>query len=280
MGRGAMLLGFIICVALAGCAEEKGLPERPQDGETKTSSNPLEPPKPEKEDPAARAIVNDAIAAHTGGKPERLEKFKKHHMVLKGQIANTGGETPVTHVRESWAVWPDSYAFRFDVQDRTTFAGAATAAEGFRRIDSKTVNPLPPLLHKACLIDCSALDWGGTVASLSNPKAIYHKPGTVTANGKTFRTVKCWTPGLPEWTLWFDDATKLLEQIHYEGLEESLIKSKSLMLGKHAEHEGVKVPREIGLSIGGSRMFDWSVEKFETPESIDAKTFTDPPQPK
>src|SRR5262245_13590706 len=114
MRRLVTICGFLTCVILAGCAEEKGLPEKPSDREVKATSNPLEPVKPEKEDPAARAIVDQAIAAHTGGKPDRLERLKKHHMSLKGQLSTTDVGS-VTHVRESWAEWPSNFAFRFDL---------------------------------------------------------------------------------------------------------------------------------------------------------------------
>lgn len=264
---------LIVCVGLAGCAEEKGLPEKPAEVEAKPTVNPLAPPKPEKEDPAARAIVNQAIDAHTGGKPERLEKFKKHHMVLKGQIRDNSGSY-TSYTGELWASWPDDFAGRFDIPEFPSFSFALRGPIGVQR--TPAVVPMSPLIYKTCAIDCAVLNWGGTLTALTAP-AIYHSPATATAAGRSFRTVKRWTEGQPEWTLWFDEKTNLLERIDYHGYESGLVKAKSMQMSKHADHEGVKLPRGFNLLVGGAQFFQVDMTEFQTPDAIDAKTFTDPP---
>jgi len=277
MRHSVIVISWLILLGLVGCAEDKGIPERPPDSEVKPRASSPEAVKPDKEDPAARAIVEKAIAAHTGGKPERLEKFKTHHIVMKGRMVSPEDRSFVNMGIETWSAWPDQFAIRFDKGDQTALSWAVTPNGGYQRQDARTVVPMSPADTRVIHHDCAVLAWGGTIAALANPGAMYHHPGTSTLDDRSFRTVRCYVPGQPEWTLWFDEKTGLLDRIFYQGLEGSILKAKSLVLGNYAEEHGVKLPKQISLTIGGTPYFQMKVESLETPEKLEPKTFTEPP---
>ena len=125
--------------------------------------------------------------------------------------------------------------------------------------------------------DTCPVDWGGTIVALANPEAIYHHPATAKNGTRPFSTVKCYAPNQPEWTLWFDASTHLLEQIQYNALEATSLKSKHLFLSDFSSIDGVLLPKKFELRIGGVTLTKLTVSLFEPLEKLDAKMFTEPP---
>lgn len=282
MRRTATILGLGLgLLAILGCAEEKKLATKALIQDNKPAAASLESTRPEKEDPAAREIVNKAIAAHTNGKPERLEGIKAQHVLLQGYGLTENGEKDGS--RESWAVWPNLFAFRFgyrpDNERELVSTGVSTATGGFQSGPNGQPTPFTGEYVKAFQWDLFALEWTLTPKALTHPQAVFHQPGKATKNDRAFNTVKAFIPGNPTWTLYFDEKTSLLGRVEYIGLEGNAA-PKTLTYAEHQEREGLKVPNRVEVFSGGLKFWDIrkldKYELFESADKIDPKKFEIP----
>jgi hypothetical protein len=266
--------------ALAGCAEEKGLPEKAVAAETPATPASIEAVKPEKEDPEARDIVTKAIAAHTNGKPERLDKVKAVHVKMDGTGWTNDARFPQSDgTRETWSVWPDRFAFRFvykpdvDLSMETTGSSTPAVTAARNALGPVTVSPEQ---MKATQWDMFALEWTFTPKALTHPGAVFYQPSKGVVNGRPVNVVKAFIPGMTVWTLQFDAATNLLTQVDYTGFE-SRATPKRLVYSEHKDRDGLKVPGHAKIFSGTVPFWDLGrldvYETFESADKIDAKKF-------
>lgn len=283
--RRVHLLGFVLFSSLLGCAEDKGLPVKPGDSDGKQGSTSNEPPKPEKDDPAAREIVTKALAAHTNGKPERLKSIAAQHLALGGLgmwIDGTNREVPGG--RESWSVWPDRHSFRFhyrlpNSEQDFVVTGAVVPGDGFVRTALGEQMRTPPERVRATDWDMLSLDWYFTPKLLMHPQAIAHHPSRDENGGRPQNLIRFYIPGYPEWTLRFNADTHLLEKVEYLGYETGPM-PKSISFSDHAEKHGLKVPGRTQIYNSNLRVFDLNTinayEVFDSADKIDPKKFEMP----
>jgi hypothetical protein len=269
---------------LAGCAEEKALPDKAVAQENKPAENSIVGAKPAKEDPAARAIVQKAIEAHTLGKPARLDAIKAQHFNMTGRgMMPVVGAREVDGSRETWAIWPERSAFRFiyklDPDRDAVITGILNPGGGSMRTPEGNTFPIAGADLRGALWDMFAFDWLVTPKALTHPEAIYHQPGRESENGKSYQTVKAYLPNQPEWTLRFSEETHLLERVDYIGFESRVVR-KALSFSDHKENSGLRVPTRV--KVFGEKILYWDLnalptyEVFESADKIDPKKFETP----
>ena len=216
-----------------------------------------------------------SLAAHTGGKPERLEKLKSLHVLMTGKGHTPDPTNPEADATwELWAVWPDKHAVTFDYKTpgMVPVALVVTPAGARQRQGLNAAQALPPEMAAAIRWDCFAADWAFGPLSLTHPQAVYHSPGSVVVDGKTYTTVKAYIPGYPERTLRFDPDTQLLRRIDYVGLEANIASQKAVEVGGYTDRDGVKVPGQVDVFMRGNPMWRVKVTAFE-PGPVDPKKF-------
>lgn len=246
----------------------------------------LKPPaKPAASEPAAAQLLAEAVAAHTGGKPERLDPLKACSYTRTGVIDAPGGRVPAT-----WKMdlhWPDRFRLRTENQTQaggvtvtqlTTFATSPAGAwQAFALVQSgqaahekREKANLPadaaPTLTAQFHEDALLL-----LFPLADPKTVAARaPDDADLLG-----LHVWTPALDYALLGFDKKTKLLVRVVYTGREALTTVTKELALADHQEVGGVKLPAKVSVKANGLSKADWTKLAL-TAGPIDPKAFETP----
>jgi hypothetical protein len=267
---------------LAGCGQEKELPK--EITRSTVREEPVQAPIPASSDPAAKAVVERAIKAATDGHPERLEKFKAHKSVVKGQMVLDSGAVTAT-TRRVEAVWPDRMraSFEFPVGDRkqvligmrrpviwsSSFGGDGRGTD---------ITPADRQRYEEIVAtDAIGQCWMPMLVPLIDPKTVVFDAKKEPALGQPGETVKVAVPGCPTFTLWFDEKTSHLGLVTYRHVEWNTPIDKRLTLAAHKPQGGIVLPTRIDLSRNGRDVEQWEVVSWESVDKIDDAAF-DPPK--
>jgi hypothetical protein len=243
------------------------------------------PPKPETSDPAAKKLLDEMLAAHTGNKPEKLAALKECSFTRKGTADTPGGR--VTAVWKRDILWPDCYRIRLETNYATgTKMTQSYALRGdkawFQPGDDTTAKKvelaagLTPALKGQFHEDCVTL-----LFVLADPKAVVAKGPTETLGDKELATVDVWTPAGQHARLGIDTKTKLLAKVVYVGHEadpqtnSSYPVAKELTFQEYKEFAGVKLGSKMFAQTRAKALGEWTELTVETTKP-DAKVFDGP----
>ncbi|MCU0702458.1 MAG: hypothetical protein MUF18_00515 [Fimbriiglobus sp.] len=274
-------LGLV--VAATGCEQKpppvvvaKPIEQPKDDGELKP------PAKPVASDPAARKLLDEVLAAHTGGQPGKLAAFKECSFTRKGQQEFNGGRLTATWKRDF--IWPDRYRIRLDTGDGSgvkltqTFAlrGADSWAQAGDDPNPKAKTPPEnvPVIRSQFFEDALTLlfpfaDAAAVVAPAGDDKDA--------VSGKELALLDVWPATGGHARLAIDKKTKLLYRLTYLGREAVPVEplTKELTFLDYKELHGVKLAARMRVDTRAKSLGEWTELSVEMTKP-DAKVFDGP----
>jgi hypothetical protein len=268
----AILVGGVT----AGCSNDPPpIQEAKKVGGEEQKAVDLTPGKaPEKSDPAAAAVVNAAVAAHTGGKPEKLKALKAVTFTRTGP-ATFGGPFPVDQKWTCHAAWPDRFRVKAEVPGQPVITLAWSGGAGWSYTPASGKKAMTPQEAKDFQDDVTG-DWLTLVFPLTEPTALFTQSGELTVNGKPSVGVRVWHPALSDAVAYFDKETKLLSQVTYSGREGGQKVTKEVTVFGSRPFADVTLPEKTVLRSSGKLYAEWTMASLEPLSSVDSKLFTDP----
>ncbi len=291
MTRRAAAVLAITFLAAVGCdPEPPPAVEVKKKEEAKADQFELKPPpRPAKSDPAAAQLLKEALDAHTGGKPDRLDRYKSAAYTRTGMM-----EAPGSRVPADWTfdlAWPDKFRLRTKLE-------LAKDGGAFTQLDTFALTPAgawqaraevqsgqqPAEKRQRMPMDA---EFTRTLKTQMNEDAVLFlfplaDPTTVVArgpdealNGVEVVGLKVWTPALEYALLSFDKKTKLLARVVYSGREMAVSVVKEVVVTENQEFDGVKLPVKLTVKANRQNKGDWQ-KLTVTPGPIDPKVFDTP----
>lgn len=244
-------------------------------GDTNKSAVQIAPGKaPEKSDPKAVELVADAVAAHTGGKPELLRKFKAVRYVREGKVS-AGGLAPADQRWEVHAGWPDRFRVRAEMPGPQVVTLAWTGKAGWRHAAALGRVPMTEQEVGDFRIEVTG-EWLLLLFPLTESGAVVAPAEDAKVGDKPAAGVRVWHPVLSDAVLHFDQQTKLLVRLTYDGRETGQKVTKEVLVRSHKDIAGVKLPDWTIYKSNGTEFADWRLTAAEPMGTLDAKLFEEP----
>lgn len=226
-------------------------------------------PAPQSSDPAAKKIVDAAIAAHTHGYPERIDKLRSMRLTRKGRIG------PPQH----WPVesvvtmrWPGEIHVRSDVGDYENLYLCCTGDFGMTNM----LPGQPPRLEPKSLVNLRqdfTGEWLWLLYPLTLPETILAPANDEIIDGTTCEGVRVWVPNLSDAVLYFDKTSHLLKGVLFIGSEQDDDILKLFTIHTTAEFEGIIMPKTMTQRSEQTILFEWTFETIETDPKIEDGLF-------
>ncbi len=271
-------LTAVIGVAVGlGCSNDPPPIREAKPIDSGSSDKPVELPPmaaPDKFDPAAKAIVDDAIKAHTGGKPELLQKLKSVEFSREGQ-GLAGGQVPVPQKWLVHAAWPNRIRFRFEMPGQPV---ALLCRDGDKVWQASGAGPKgepDPDLARDFRLDATS-EWLWMLFPLTEPGTVLAAAPDVLANDRPAAGVRVWAQGVTDAILHFDKETRLLVRVTFDGRESRRKVTKELLIPTTKAFQGVILPDKMILKADGSLLAEWTMTALDFRSSIDPKVFENP----
>ena len=270
--------GFVVLVALlGGCGPGKELPDATQ----KVVTGPQTPPPatiPAASDDKAKAVVDAALKATSGGDVARLQKVKAFRSSGTGLMQRpVGGQNlNLETTREFETVWPNACRLRVESQSLKPFTlGMRRPAVWMREGDQAVPIPDPRAAEESVAVDTVGHNWILYLVPLLDPKTVVFDAAQLTVGTKPHNRVKAAVPGYPVFTLTFDDAHRLVD-VEYAHLETGGWITKVLRLDAHKPFDGILLPTKIESVRNGVAVERWTMTKYQVVEKIDDAAFDAP----
>jgi len=269
---------------IVGCNPSKELPDEIPRA---TESTPQAPTVPKASDSAAKAYLEQAVKAYTGGKPELVAKGNLSRLLLRGKTTYPGGNqnVPVEATRTIAAVWPD----RFRDTDELQIDGKKLVVEAWMHrphlvIASGTMeeNYSNTPREKTFAADVVAQHWMALFLPLTDPKAVVYELKTqlgTSPTGQPFstETLKLAIGEYPIFSLTFDATTHSLLRVEYAVSELGrTIHRTWTMLDHKPGPEGLSLPSKMQCRWDNDVKEEWEVQKWEFPATIPDSEFQGP----
>jgi hypothetical protein len=271
-----------LAVALAvvvGCGPAKELPDEGQKG-TDTGDKPVAVPAAS--DPAAKAYVEKAVKAYTGGKPELVAKGKFGRVVLTGTMRDPQNvAVPIDATRTMIAAWPD----RFTVINEVVYQGKRLNIGTWLTRPNIVVQnngedyalPNRPEAEQNIAADATAQFWMMLYLPLTDPKAVVFDLKRQTLDQQPVQTLKLALGTFPVFQLTFDANTDALLRVEYTLSEMGTRRRKLWSMFEHKpEAAGLSLPGKMECRHDNVLVEEWKVEKWEFPAAINDAEFAPP----
>ncbi|MBY0458731.1 MAG: hypothetical protein K2V38_15440 [Gemmataceae bacterium] len=272
---GAACVGL---VALAlGCEPAKELPTNaPVQGDAQAQTQAPAPPAPDKTEPGAKEVLDKALAALTGGKPELLGKVRVSRAKLKGQayIGNQWLESERTYA----AAWPDRL---YATNEAHPFGNKLLIESWLRRPDltvfaNGTPNP-QPVSEVVFATDLTGQYWMALLVPATDPKAVAFDREATAVGDRRLNRVSLAVGGLPPYRLTFDARTDALLRVEYGVRQFDVARRTTMVFADHTRHpDGLLLPNRMECLYDGTAVEKWAVERWEFPPAIPDAEFSPP----
>lgn len=232
---------------------------------------------PAQSEPAAKAIVDAAIAAHTEGKPGAIEAWKSFLLVRTGTIRTNTREI----VTQTWTIqasWPDGYKLQADVGGGVGIIVAMQGLVGRRcMISGAQKSPVETLEPTGAddFIKDTAGEWVWSLYPLMQPETKLTSYEPTLFQGRKLVGVRIFHPRFVPVVAYFDPETKLLAGVTYQGRENAVRVLKENFAIDMRSFAGFKFPGRLVVNANGVQLAEWNVTKME-PATFDAKFFETP----
>ncbi|MFO0850836.1 MAG: hypothetical protein U0871_20110 [Gemmataceae bacterium] len=270
----------VLAAAVAGCSDtpREIVEAKPVQTETVDPVPDLSPVKPpEKTDPAARAVVDAAVAAHTGGKPAALNAFKAGFTVSRtGTVKNQGPSLNP----QTWAIlaaWPDRMrvtatlpTFQVIFCRDAAFLWQHSNIPGSGGLKPMDDGPAEDFRREM------TGEWLPVLFPLLDPAAVLAVADPLPTGGKRTVGVRVWHPHLTDVIVYFDAESKLLVRVAYAGRENQVPVTKEIIALSHKPFAGVQLPERTVVKGAGRELAEWTVTTIEPVAVIDPKKFREP----
>lgn len=237
--------------------------------------------RPAESDPAAVAIIDKALRAHTDGHLENLRKLKAIRFSLSGMMVNAAGAR-LPSTANGVYVWPDKT--RCSIENTGAERVQLTVARDGDELwmQNKSVQNLnagrdevPAPLRREAFSDLSA-HWFWLLGMMAEPGAIVAKRADLGPGDKPLSAVQIWRDGFPDAILYFDPTTAKLARVIYDSDVTGQRVQKRFDLSEEFASGGIKFPGKLLLSANDRVLGDWQLTSVEFPDSIDPKEFREP----
>lgn len=249
--------------------------DKAKDGELKP------PPKPPESNPVARKLLDDMLAAHTGGKPEKLDAFRECTFTRKGSTDAPGGR--ITAVWKRDLIWPDRYRMRTEMSypngAKITQTFGLRGEVSWKQPGEDAAGPKTPLeAQQVPSLKGQLQEDGLTLLFLfADPKVVVANPLDEKVYDKELTSVDVWLPNGEYARLGVDKKTKLLFRILYLGYEASSAGplTKEITFQEYQEFNGVKLGSKTFAKTRTQSLGEWTELSVETTKP-DPKVFDGP----
>ena len=231
-------------------------------------------PAPATSDPAARAVIEAALKAHTDGQPARLDALRTARKTMAGTFTGPAGRVS-NEWKFAWR-WPDRWRTEMVVADRPPVvirrvgAAAWMAAPGQGEQSVGQVGNLTGVQAET-FAECLLL-----LFPLADPAAVFSPAAGTTVRGKRAVGVRVSGPGWPTAVLHFDPDHKRLVQASYAGSEGDVGTTKEVIVLSEKAVSGVTLPERMEIRWDGQEKGDWTLKDIQFPLPVEDKLFDRP----
>lgn len=237
---------------------------------------------PDKPDPDAKAVVERAVKALTGGKPELLAKLKTSRVALKGTlvfpIENTNQSLEAT--RTVAAVWPNRVYGLTEVHPHGNRLGIEVWLHrpNFATANNGQFSPLPnhDLIELNFAYDAVGQIWMPLLLPLADAKAVVFDLQSVVFEARSLHLLKLSLDNYPLYQLTFD-AKDALVRVEYATTDTGVPRRTTMAFSDHKPGpDGLVLPHKFECRHNNTVVERWTVEKWEFPEKIGDEQFSPP----
>ncbi len=270
----AVSLGLLL---LAGCGGGGPPPIR---GAKKIESAPQPTafslptdPSPAASDPAAKAVIDAALKAHTDGQPGKLDALRTARKTVAGSLTGPAGKV-ANEWKFTWR-WPDRWRTEMVVAGRPpvvirrvgSAAWIAVPGAGEQPISGSSLTGVQAETFAECLL---------VLFPLTDPAAVFGPAAGTSVRGKPAVGVRVSGPGWPTAVLHFDPDTKRLVQASYAGSEGNVGTTKEVIVLAEKAVAGVTLPERMEIRWDGQEKGDWTLKDIQFPLAVEDKLFDRP----
>jgi hypothetical protein len=265
----------VLFVFGGGCDSPREIQEAKPVGNGETKPPILTADKaPDKSDPAALAVVKDAILGHTGGKPELLQTLRNTTFKRSGHAVGGGGG----QLKQSWTVhagWPDRFRVKMELEGPIVLTLAWGPGGGWQHQAGQEKIFLPAQGVRDFKIDVTG-EWLGLIFPLAEPGLIVAPAPDQTFNNRLATGIRVWHPELSDAVVHFDKESKLLAGITYDGRESGRKVTKEVTVLSVRLYSGIQLPERIVVRSNNNVLFEWTMTSLDPMPNLDSNLFVDP----
>jgi hypothetical protein len=274
------LLLAALLVFVVGCTpgEPKVETARPIDDRMAAAEDlpPVAAARPEKSDPAAAALVNAVLMAHTKSQPSLVEKFRKVHVKRKGdwRLPDGGKSDATMEIYIGGENYRTTYALAANGNVPQTFA--VTGKEGWRFQPQVSGTKIP--LDSAALEQVLPEIYGDRMTVLF-PLASEKLVAAVAKDGKAGggeTILRVWVGDEPPMLVHIDPTTNRVARLSYEMRENGQPVRRTLTIQDSVVVAGVLVPSRIDYGVGPVALTSWTKIEYEVPAVFEPSIFEKP----
>ncbi len=288
--RRAAAAGAMIAAALlAGCKPEPATPRTAKPTDV-PSAGPLElkpPAKPGQSSPEGQAKLAALLAAHTGGKPARLDALKSAGFTRVGVLFLNGPPGfPATQTVE--VAWPARFKSSTEITTETvgtTAVGLSPEGNWISQSNRPHGDTGAKALPKQKIVDDLLLTAQRQMQEdhcfLLFPFADPVTKVLIADDAKIGQERDCyglhvWTPALEYALLHVDKKSNLLVRLSFAGHENGRDVLKELLFEDAQDFGGVKLPAKVYIRAAGIELAEWRSLKVTAGKTFDPKHFDNP----
>ncbi|MGL4420874.1 MAG: hypothetical protein ACRCZF_09440 [Gemmataceae bacterium] len=273
---------LILGLAVLGCEKSRKptFAEPVEAAKNEPLANTLMP-KPRETDLDAESILDAAVRAHTGGKPELLEKLRGHNVERTGKMFDVKREQMIEASMIGDAVWADKYRVVFrGVKNETTLTMCLMGNDGWQvfpgQNDEKAL-PMPPGMPAIMAADVYA-EWMLVLAPLrlGSSHIAKREPTEEKVDGKSTDGVWVWMENRVPILVLIDRETKRVVRVKYTVEEFGGPVPKSLSVYEHITEGGIRIPYRIDYAANSKPFAQWTKSRVTFPKSIPDSYFQKP----
>ena len=233
---------------------------------------PTDPP-PAASDPAAKAVIDAALKAHTDGQPAKLDGLKTARKVVAGVL--TGPNGPVGNEWQFTWQWPDKWKTKMAITGSPPVGIRRVGGSAWLSVGGAPEQPIsgPDLVgvlaetFAECLV---------VLLPLADPAAVFGPGAAATVRGKPAVGVRVSGAGWPTTVCHFDPDTRRLVQVSYAGSEGGVATTKEVTVLAEKAFNGVTLPERLGIRWNGQEKGDWTLRELTFPVPVEARLFDGP----
>ena len=232
---------------------------------------PTDPP-PAASDPASKATIDAAVAAHTGNQPAKLDALRTARKVVAGTLTGPNGK-----VGNEWEFvwrWPDRV--RADIRidgvppGYMRRVGPSAWMSLMGRPEEPKADPQLGGILAESFAECLLV-----LVPFADPQAVYSPAAGHPVRGKPAVGVRVTGPSWPGAVCHFDPDTRRLVQVSYAGYEEGTTVKEVTALSEKA-FNGVTVPERLAIRWNGREVGEWTLKSLDFPVPAEGKLFDGP----
>lgn len=263
-------------------------PEPPPIREAQKLEDPTQSPRqlsgptqPKSSDPAAVAILEAALQAHSQGNPTKLDTLKTCTITRSGLLGLSGTNVSAQFITD--LAYPDSFKVRTELVLNPPIVSffAITPTRSWQALPGSGQSATTEGREKEDLTEAAKLDlklqlWEDSFSllfPLRDPKVLVTKAENQTILGQPAEGLHIWTADGTYALAHFDQKTHLLCRFIYQGSEQGKPVTKEWLALSQGEVAGFQLATKSGLKANGIDIANWQKFKLEVKASFPAEHF-------